>query len=69
MSSRVTRYERETSEPDFKTAGKMARELGVPLAYLLVDNDVLTDIILAVARMPAAEQKRLATKLKGQGED
>lgn len=68
VSSRVTRYERGTSEPDFETASKMARELGVPLAYLLADSDVLADIILAVARMPAAEQKRLAIKLKAKGE-
>lgn len=64
VSSRVTRYERGTSEPDFVTASKLAKELGVPLAYLLADNDTLADIILAVAGMSLAEQRRLATELK-----
>ncbi|MNT89455.1 hypothetical protein D3C72_2301840 [compost metagenome] len=42
----------------------MAAELGVPLAYLLADSDVLANVILAAARMPHAEQRRLATELK-----
>lgn len=64
VSSRVTRYERGTSEPDFATAGKLAKELGVPLAYLLADTDVLADIILAAASLPPAEQRKLAAELK-----
>lgn len=58
VSSRVTRYERGTSEPDFETAGKLARELGVPLAWLLAD------IILAAAKLPPAEQEKLAAELQ-----
>lgn len=64
VSSRVTRYELGTSEPDFATASKLAKELGVPLAYLLADNDALAEIILAAAGMPAAEQRKLAAELK-----
>ena len=64
VSSRVTRYELGTSEPDFVTASKLAKELGVPLAYLLADNDALADIILAVAGMSPAGQRRMAAELK-----
>lgn len=64
VSSRVTRYELGTSEPDFATASKLAKELGVPLAYLLADNDALADIILAAASMSAVEQRKLASELK-----
>jgi transcriptional regulator with XRE-family HTH domain len=64
VSSRITRYERGTSEPDFATAEKLARELEVPLAYLLADNDLLADIILAVSTLPLAEQRKLAADLK-----
>jgi transcriptional regulator with XRE-family HTH domain len=63
VSSRVTRYERGTSEPDFETAEKLAQELGVPLAYLVADSDILADIILAVSRLPLSEQKKLASEL------
>lgn len=64
VSSRVTRYERGTSEPDFETAQSLAKELGVPLAYLVADNEVLAEIILAAAALSPAEQKQLATELK-----
>jgi len=64
VSSRVTRYERGTSEPDFETANKLAKELGVPLAYLLADTDTLADIILAAASLPPGEQRKLAAELR-----
>ncbi|MCU1127909.1 helix-turn-helix transcriptional regulator [Stenotrophomonas maltophilia] len=64
VSSRITRYELGTSEPDFATASELAKALGVPLAYLLADNDALADIILAAAGMSPAEQRKLAAELK-----
>lgn len=64
VSSRVTRYELGTSEPDFATASKLAKELGVPLAYLVADSDTLADIILAAASMSPVEQRKLAAELK-----
>ncbi len=64
VSSRVTRYELGSSEPDFATASKLAKQLGVPLAYLLADNDLLAEIILAAASMPSAEQRKLAAELR-----
>lgn len=64
VSSRVTRYERGTSEPDFATASKLAKELGVPLAYLLADSDVLAEIILAAASLSPSAQRKLAAELK-----
>lgn len=64
VSSRVTRYELGTSEPDFATAGRLAKELGVPLAYLLADSDLLADIILSAANMSAVEQRKLAAELR-----
>ncbi|MBA0388163.1 XRE family transcriptional regulator [Stenotrophomonas maltophilia] len=69
VSSRIARYELGTSEPDFATAGKLAQELGVPLAYLLADNDVLADIILAAASMSPAEQQKLVAELKKKKND
>lgn len=64
MSSRVTRYERASSEPDFETADRLAKELGVPLAYLVADNDTLAEVILAVASMSPSEQRKIASELK-----
>lgn len=64
VSSRVTRYERGTSEPDFETAERLARELGVPLSYLVADSEVLADIIMSVSLLSPAEQKKLAAELR-----
>lgn len=69
VSSRVTRYERGTSEPDFATANKLAKELGVPLAYLLAENEALADIILAATALTSSEQRKLAAELKVRASD
>lgn len=64
VSSRVARYELGTSEPDFATAGRLAKELGVPLAYLLAETEALGDIILLAATLSPSEQRKLAADLK-----
>lgn len=64
VSSRVNRYESGASEPDFETAAKLARELGVPLAYLLADDETLADIIFAVSKLSTSEQRKLLAELK-----
>ncbi len=64
VSSRVARYELGTSEPDFATAGKLASELGVPLAYLLADSDTFANLILAASRVSSADQRRITEELK-----
>lgn len=64
VSSRVTRYELGTSEPDFETASRLAKELGVPLAYLLADTEVLGDIVLSASSLSPTEQRKLAAELR-----
>lgn len=64
VSSRITRYERGTSEPDFDTVEKLAKQLGVPVAYLVADNEILAEIILAAAALPLSEQRKLVAELK-----
>jgi transcriptional regulator with XRE-family HTH domain len=64
VSNRVTRYESGASEPDFETVRKLALALGVPVAYLLADTDLLGEIILAAAALSPTEQKRLLSSLK-----
>ena len=64
VSSRVARYESGASEPDFRTVRQLAQALGVPVAYLLADTELLAEIVLAVAALPQAQQKRLLAALK-----
>ncbi len=58
-SARMSRYETGEHEPPIRTAKAIADALGVPLAYLYCDNDLLADIILAVQGLPADEQQKL----------
>ena len=64
VSSRVTRYERGTSEPDFTTADRLAQELNLPLASLLAETDVLAELIRILSTLTLAEQKRLLAGLR-----
>lgn len=64
VSNRVTRYESGASEPDFETARKLAHALGVPVAYLVADTDLLGAIYLAVSALSPSEQKRLLATLR-----
>lgn len=64
VSSRVTRYERGTSEPDFTTTDRLAQELNLTLASLLAETDVLAELIRSLATLTLAEQKRLLAGLR-----
>ena len=64
VSSRVTRYERGTSEPDFTTAHRLAQELNLPLSSLLAETDVLAELIRMIATLTVAEQKRMLASLR-----
>lgn len=66
VSSRVTRYELGTSEPDFATIEKLARALNVPIAYLLTEDETLAEIVLAASALSPARQRELAAELKAE---
>lgn len=58
-STRINRYEKGVHTPDAATAKKLAKALGVPLAYLYADNERLARMIKAFSALSAAEQERL----------
>jgi transcriptional regulator with XRE-family HTH domain len=59
-SARVNRYEKGTHEPDSGTAGRMARALGLPLAYFYAEDDLLARVIVAFVTASKLQQKRWA---------
>nr|WP_243849076.1 helix-turn-helix transcriptional regulator [Xanthomonas sp. CFBP 8151] len=60
-SSRVNRYENETSGIDLDGLGKLADTLGVPMAYLVAEDDQTAEAILALGKMsPEDRAKALA---------
>ena len=66
-STRINRYERDIHAPDIETAEKMAHELGVPLAYLLTQDERLAEAILKFSRLSVAGQDKILAELDALG--
>lgn len=62
-STRVNRYELGVHAPDFGTSCRIARALGIPVAYLYCDDDDLAGLMLAYRRAPASTRKRVKALL------
>ncbi|MBO9740128.1 helix-turn-helix transcriptional regulator [Xanthomonas axonopodis pv. begoniae] len=63
-SSRVNRYENETSGIDLDGLGKLAETLGVPMAYLVAEDEATARAIMALARMSAKERRKALVALE-----
>lgn len=63
-SARINQYEKGKHAPDYQTAQRMAAELGVPVAYLYCEEDVLAELICKISKLEEAEQLELLDKLK-----
>lgn len=63
-ATRVSRYETGQHDPDPATAQALAKALGVPVAYFHATSDTLAEIILLVAKLPAAKQKDALERLR-----
>jgi len=57
-STRINRYELGVHAPDQATAKRLAKTLGVPLAFLYADTERLARMIRAFSALDAAEQER-----------
>lgn len=62
--TRINRYERGVNECDLRTAKKLADALGMPLAALYAETDEIAEAIIALARLPLAEQRAVVSELK-----
>ena len=58
-STRINRYEQGVHAPDQETAKRLAKALGVPMAYLYADNERLARMIRAFSALDVAEQERI----------
>lgn len=50
-STRLNRYEQAVHLPDFSTLERLAKALGVPLAYLFAEDDALAETILQFGKV------------------
>lgn len=63
-SPRINQYENGIHVPHHTTAARIARELGVPLAYLYAEDDQLARWILVWTQLGAGERRRLLRELE-----
>lgn len=62
-SSRVNRYETEVSGIDLDGLGRLAGVLGVPMAYLVAEDEATAAVVLALSKLTANQRAALAKKL------
>ncbi|MBK1688796.1 helix-turn-helix domain-containing protein [Rubrivivax gelatinosus] len=64
-STRINRYEQGVHAPDYPMSVRLAKVLGVPVAYLYCDSEELAELMLAYHRAPKAARKRAMAALSG----
>ncbi|WP_154124060.1 helix-turn-helix domain-containing protein [Grimontia hollisae] len=63
-SARLNQYEKGKHAPDYQTAKRLADELGVPVAYLYCDDELLASLLLALAKLPPTKQQELLDDIR-----
>lgn len=61
---RLSRYERGLTEPSAEVIQQLAKALDLPEAYFFAASDVLAEVILVVASLPAKKQAKALELLK-----
>ena len=68
-STRINRYEQQTSATSFESLGDLAEALQVPPAYLLADSAAMADAILELGKANDEHQAKLTLLLQGLNAD
>ena len=68
-STRINRYEQQTSATSFDSLGELAEALQVPPAYLLADNATMAEAILELGQATESQQAQLVRVLQGLSSD
>ena len=68
-STRINRYEQQTSATSFESLGELAEALQVPTAYLLADSAPMADAILELGKANDQQQAKFALLLQGLNDD
>jgi transcriptional regulator with XRE-family HTH domain len=63
-SARMNQYESGKHTPDYKMLKKIAKELCVPVPYLLCEDVLMGDLILQLSKLTDDEKVEILNKLK-----
>lgn len=66
-SSRVNRYENGTSGIDLDGLGRLADTLGVPMAYLVAEDEVIAEVVQWLSEMSPEDRLQARNNLFKQG--
>ena len=58
-SPRINQYERARHTPDFGTAERLGRALGVPAAFFYARDEDLADLIALFGRMSSTNRRKI----------
>lgn len=61
--NRVNRYESQARGIDLDGLGKLAEVLGVPMAYLVAEDEATADAVLALAQLSPGQRAKALTDL------
>ncbi|MBW3139624.1 helix-turn-helix domain-containing protein [Ferrimonas balearica] len=62
-SGRMNHYEKGRHMPDFETLERLARELGVPVAYFFCQSESLAELVRLLDSLTEEERQMLIKKL------
>ena len=68
-SPRINQYERGKHIPDFATAQRLAKVLGIPTPYLYADNDMIAEVLVYFQSLPIREKRKLVSELRLRNEE
>jgi transcriptional regulator with XRE-family HTH domain len=58
-SARMNQYERGKHSPNLQLMGRIAKVLGLPVAYFYADDEQLASLLFAYGKLSAKQRKRL----------
>jgi transcriptional regulator with XRE-family HTH domain len=58
-SARMNQYERGKHSPNIQLMGRIAKVLGLPIAYFYADDDQLATILAVYGKLSAKQRRRL----------
>ena len=62
-SVRMNQYEKGKHTPDYPTMQRIAQVLGFAVAYFYCDDDLLAELLCALAKLPKERQQEMLLQL------
>ena len=63
-SPRINQYERGKHTPDFATAKRLTKVLGVPAPFLYAEDDDIAELIMGFSALSIREKRKILAQLR-----